>query len=110
MIYCREAHPIDGERPGDRVLVEDPITTAERLGVAKDFVTKLNLEIPTLLDKVDDAVGKAYASHPDRLYLVGTDGTIAFAGAKGPQGFKLGELKQAILVETGASKVKSVSE
>ena len=101
MIYCREAHPIDGERPDDRVLVEDPITTAERLAVAKNFVTTLKIEIPTLLDKLDDAVAHAYASHPDRLYLVGKDGTIAYASGKGPDGFKLDELKEAILEETG---------
>lgn len=100
MVYCREAHPLDGERPGD-ALVEDPTTTAERLAVAKKFVTEHKIEIPTLLDNVDDAISKAYASHPDRLYLVGKDGRIAFAGEKGPQGLKPELLKKAILEETG---------
>lgn len=99
MIYCREAHPIDGERPGDRLMVEDPVTTAERLAVAKKFVADLNIEIPTLLDEVDDAVGHAYASHPDRMFLVGKDGKIAFAGDRGPRGFKPAELREAILRE-----------
>lgn len=53
-----------------------------------------------MLDKVDDAVSRAYASHPDRLYLVGKDGRIAFAGAQGPQGLKPLQLKEAILAET----------
>lgn len=103
-IYCREAHAIDGERPGFRTLVEDPMTTAERRSVARDFVEELEFDMPALLDKVDDYVSTAYAAHPDRLYLIGKDGKIAFAGDQGPRGFKPDELKEAILVETGKTK------
>lgn len=96
MIYCREAHPIDGTSPGTKTIVEDPISDAERRKVAQQYVADMGLEIPTLLDGVDDAVGKAYASHPDRLYLIGKDGKVAYAGARGPMGFKPNELRAAI--------------
>ncbi|MGK0204903.1 MAG: hypothetical protein ACI9S9_003989 [Planctomycetota bacterium] len=56
----------------------------------------MNLAIPALLDGVDDAVGRAYMSHPDRLYLIGKDGLIAYAGDRGPVGFKPRELREAI--------------
>lgn len=95
LVYCREAHPIDGKNPGSKP-VEDPISDAERRSVAKKFVADMNLEIPTLLDGVDDAVGKAYASHPDRLYLIGKDGLVAYAGDRGPFGFEPRELAEAI--------------
>ena len=95
LVYCREAHPIDGNNPG-RKAVEDPITDAERRSVAKQFVADMNLEIPALLDGIDDAVSKAYASHPDRLYLVGQDGLVAYAGDRGPFGFAPRELVEAI--------------
>jgi hypothetical protein len=101
LIYCREAHPIDGERPDDRLLIEDPVTTAERRLVAEKFVTDLKLKIPTLLDTVGDQVGQAYTAQPDRLYLVGTDGKLAYAGRQGPQGFDPDELKESILVAIG---------
>ena len=96
LIYCREAHPVDGKNPGGRTLVEDPLTDAERRGVAVQFLEDLKLKTPALLDGVDDAVGKAYASHPDRLYLVGADGRIAFAGERGPFGFEPIQLREAI--------------
>ena len=99
-VYCREAHPIDGDLPSYRTMVEDPVTTAERSELAKQFVDDFELDIPVLVDAVNDAVSKAYASHPDRLYLVGKDGRIAFAGEKGPRGFKPEELDKAILVLT----------
>ena len=49
MIYCREAHAIDGERPMFNAIVEEPVSTAERNQVAKDFVEQLGIKMPTLL-------------------------------------------------------------
>ena len=72
--------------------------------VAAKFLTDIKLEIPALLDKVDDEVSTAYAAHPDRLYLVGKDGRIAFAGERGPFGFKPNQLSDAILVSTGQKR------
>lgn len=95
LVYCREAHPIDGSRPGPKE-VEDPVSDEERREVAQHFVAEMKMPLPALLDGVDDAVGKAYASHPDRLYLIGKDGRIAYAGDRGPRGFKPRELEEAI--------------
>jgi len=83
-------------------IVEDPVTLAERNEVARVCMTKLALEpIPALVDDMDDAVGKAYSAHPDRLYLVGRDGTIAWRGGPGPMGFIPEELDRAIRKELG---------
>ena len=83
-------------------IVEDPETDDEREEVATVCMTKLALDpMPALIDGIDDAVGLAYAAWPDRLYLVGTDGRIAYAGGPGPFGFDPDELEDAILVELG---------
>ena len=95
MVYCREAHPIDGNSPG-RKAVEDPVSDAERRSVAAQVVAEMKLKIPALLDGIDDAVSLAYASHPDRLYLIGEDGRVAYAGDRGPFGFEPQELAEAI--------------
>ena len=81
-------------------IVEDPITLGERNEVAKVCMTRLALEpIPALVDDMDDTVGDAYSAHPDRFYLVGRDGRIAFRGGPGPMGFDPEELDQAIRKE-----------
>jgi type I thyroxine 5'-deiodinase len=54
-----------------------------------------------LVDGMDDAVNRAYAAFPDRLYLVGRDGKIAFRGGPGPAGFRPDELEEAIRRELG---------
>ncbi len=43
----------------------------------------------------------AYAAWPDRLYVVGKDGRIAWKGAPGPKGVRDGELEEAIRKELG---------
>ncbi len=99
LVYVREAHPIDGKMPGTFGLVEDPVTDAERLDVAGTCVEELDLPMPALVDRVDDKVGKAYGGWPDRLYLVGKDGKVAYAGARGPQGFDPDAWEKAIVAE-----------
>ena len=107
MVYIREAHPLDGRSPmggNGSPIVEDPISLLERSGVARVCMTKLELEpIPAIVDDVDDKVGSAYAAHPDRLYLIGRDGNIAFQGGPGPSGFRPDELAKAIQSELGMS-------
>jgi type I thyroxine 5'-deiodinase len=57
---------------------------------------KMALEIPALVDEMDDAVAAAYAAMPERLYLVGRDGRIAYQGGMGPMFFRPAEWAEAI--------------
>jgi type I thyroxine 5'-deiodinase len=59
-------------------------------------MTKLALEMPALVDEMDDAVATAYAGMPERLYLIGRDGRIAYKGGVGPMFFQPGDWEQAI--------------
>lgn len=52
--------------------------------------------IRTYVDDMDDAVLNAYVAWPERLYLIGTDAHILYAGKRGPGGFSPEELKEAI--------------
>ena len=49
--------------------------------------------MPTVLDRHDNAVNAAYAGWPDRLYVVGVDGRIAYKGGPGPGGFRPAEVE-----------------
>ena len=54
------------------------------------------MNMPMVVDKMDNAVASAYGGWPDRLYLIDRDGRIAFQGGEGPFGFKPEELERAI--------------
>ena len=109
-IYIREAHPKDGWWLGGGLVgkmikkgipqaatnISDQKTIEERRAVARKFADSLGYEIPIYVDEIDDPVSKAYAAKPTRLYLIGIDGRVVYAGGLGPYGFNPGELKTAI--------------
>lgn len=109
-IYIREAHPVDGWWLGGPLFgpifrryapkassdLYDPQTIQERRAAAGQCETALAYGIRTYVDEVDDRVNIAYAAWPTRLYLVGMDGLIIYAGGLGPYGFKPNELQDAI--------------
>lgn len=74
----------------------DPKTIEERRAVARRCEVALQYEIPTYVDEMDDRVNKAYAAWPTRLYLIGLNGRVVYAGGLGPFGFKPVEIKAAV--------------
>ena len=109
IVYIREAHPIDSLRMPmyDEEMIEDPINDLERSTVAKVCMAKMALRpIPAVLDRVDDKANKAYSGWPDRLFLVGRDGRIAYAGGRGPGGFLPNQLEDAIQKELAKIKAQ----
>ena len=103
VVYVREAHPEDGwvltSNRDDGIVLVDPATEAERGAVAASCAVRLRISMPMLLDGLDDEVARQYGGWPDRLYLVGRDGRIAFQGGEGPFGFEPEELAAAIEAE-----------
>lgn len=103
VVYIKEAHPEDGwVSAGNRaegIRVYDPTSHEERVEVAQTCAVRLDIEMPVLIDGIDNRVASAYGALPDRLYLIGKDGRVAFRGEKGPQGFKSEELEAAIREE-----------
>lgn len=100
VVYIREAHPEDGwvvnmNREQD-IRYMDPTTNDERYEVAAACALRLKIRMPVVVDAVDDNIASAYGALPDRLYLVGRGGKIAFQGDPGPWGFKPELLAQAI--------------
>ena len=99
---------MDGRAPmaaPDQPIVEDPLTLEERRRVAGTCVKDLTFApLVTLVDGMDDAVNKAYAAAPDRLYLIAEDGTVAYRGGPGPFGFDPDALGAAIREQLGARR------
>ena len=110
MIYIREAHPVDGwwlggglpgklmrsRYPEAATDVYDPINIRDRRNVAKQCDDTLKYGIRTYVDDMDDAANEAYAALPTRLYLIGLDGRVAYAGGLGPFGFSPSEFGEAL--------------
>ena len=85
------------------MLVRQHRSMQERVEVGEACMVKLALEMPAIVDDMDDMVAKAYAALPERLYLVGSDGRIAYKGGVGPMFFRPEEWEQAIEAHLAAS-------
>ena len=68
---------------------------------AQVCMATLKLSVPTVIDQEDNLVNQAYAGWPDRMYVIGIDGRIAYKGAQGPAGFKPGEVEKWLKENTG---------
>ena len=99
-MYITEIHSTDGwqvkENEQDGVLIRQHESMEERVEVGQTCMVKLALEMPAVADEMDDAVAKKYAGLPERLYLIGRDGKVAYKGGLGPMFFKPSEWEEAI--------------
>ncbi len=100
VVYIREAHPEDGwvitsNREQD-IAFKDPTNNDERHEAAVSCALRLKIHIPVVVDDIDDKIANAYGALPDRLYLIGKGGQIAYQGERGPWGFDPDKLAQAI--------------
>ncbi len=100
VVYIQEAHPEDGWQlqinVDEDVVHETPKTFDEREHLAEACSVRLELDIPTLIDDMEDSTDLAYSALPDRLFLIGRDGRIAYRSEAGPMGFRPDELEAAI--------------
>lgn len=105
VVYIQEAHSTDGWQLAsnitDNVLFADPKSDDERATVANACVRNLKIDIPALLDTIDNATERAYTGWPDRLYVIGAEGKVKFKTGPGPFGFKTAPMEEALRAELG---------
>ena len=102
LVYVREAHPSDGwqvdSNVENNIIFRQHQSFDEREQVANTCSMDLNITIPILIEGMDNAIDEAYGAAPERLYVVGVDGTVVYQGGAGPHFFDVDEWEEAIAV------------
>ena len=80
----------------DDVVFATPLSFEERTRVAGTCTKELKIELPVIVDHLDDRVERAYTAWPDRLYVIGRDGRVAYKSRPGPFGFKVEPVAKAL--------------
>jgi hypothetical protein len=88
LVYISEAHPEDGwqidiNRTQD-VVYTQPVSLNDRAAIARDCITKRNIQMPTALDDIDNTMGERYSGSPERLYLIDNDSLVQHRSIPGP--------------------------
>ncbi len=68
-------------------------TMDERQTVASACAVGLRLDMPILIDTIENAADLAFNAWPERLFVLSVDGTVVYKGGKGPYGFAPEELE-----------------
>lgn len=100
VVYILEAHPIDAwqdeDNQKDKIAVASAKSEADRCATAETCMTKLSLEIPPLVDDLQNSTEIAYTGWPDRLYVIDREGKIAYKSRPGPYGFKPADVEATL--------------
>lgn len=100
LIYVDEAHPVDGwmtpDNQAEGIIVHRPKSHAERQGLASLCQASLRLEMPTVVDTIDNRVASVYAGYPDRIFVLDEKGIVRFKSLPGPFGFKPAQAIEAL--------------
>lgn len=88
MIYTIEAHPkgdvcpyssrewVTEENENEKIFHRQPAKRSERLKIAEEARSKLNIEMPLFLDTMVNSAWNAYGKAPNAAYLIGIDGKV----------------------------------
>ena len=91
IIYIREAHPAQGWQVPNNliegIVYDEPTTDDERTEVAAACQIDLGLDMPMLIDSIDNDIDKDYVGLPMRQFLIDAEGKVVYAGRKGPFGW-----------------------
>ena len=105
MVYIEEALTSDlwqlpaNEKQG--VVFATPRTDVERGDLASACVRSLKIDLPAVVDGLDNFTERAYTAWPDRLVVIDKYGRVAFKSAPGPFGFRPSDMEAALVRVAG---------
>ncbi|MGH9813015.1 MAG: deiodinase-like protein [Candidatus Acidiferrales bacterium] len=70
-----------------------PKTLAQRVAIANDFSRRFKFPLPLAVDDISNGAEQAFAAWPERLYIIGEDGKVAYKGGLGPFDYKPEEVR-----------------
>jgi len=95
-VYIQEAHATDGRRPSRTVKIPLHKSIEDRQKAATGCAAAAKLKVPVLIDDMEDSVSKAYSALPERFFILGANGKVAYAGGRGPRGVNLDALEASL--------------
>lgn len=67
----------------------------------------LKIDLPMVVDEIDNRTERAYTAWPDRLYVIDAHGRVAYKSRPGPFGFEIEPLAQALAAVAGPAVTPS---
>ena len=91
----------DGDNLEDKVLFATPRSFEDRANVGAVCVKDLKVDLPMVVDEIDNRTERAYTAWPDRLYVLDREGRITYKSRPGPFGFEIEPVAKALAALAG---------
>ncbi len=93
VVYISEAHPQDLWPLGQHVCLNAHKTIEDRIEAAQMYKEKFNLELPLVVDSMENEFDGQYAAWPERFFVI-ESGKMSFIGmpSEEDEGFSKGTL------------------
>ena len=100
MVYTQEVHTDDAWQVQSNMQCGltycQPKDMNERVTIANDCMSALAVDIPTVVDNMDNTVDYQYGGTANRLYLLNTEGVVTFRTGLGPWQLDVDAWEEAI--------------
>ncbi len=110
-VYIQEAHAVETWQVlgnvWEEIAIGQPETDDERAEIAGLCMLKLDIEMPMLLDNMENEVDAKYAALPERLYVLDADGKVFFKGVMGSRGFNVDTWLEAVQAQAALSEAQA---
>lgn len=112
-VYILEAHAEDEWPIGGAVKFQQPTTLERRCAVAREFIEGMSVEIPVLVDAVEEDLQdepnpdapqtfqELYAGWPVRLYIIDSDSTIRLIPEPSDCAYEVGDITKWVEANVG---------
>jgi len=86
----------------EKYVFKQPKTLEERKKLAQVLVDRLAFRLPVAIDSLSNDADREFGAWPERIYVVGKGGRIAFKGDLGPFGFDPEAAEKALAKALGS--------
>jgi len=91
----------------EKIVFKQPKLFAERQDAVKILVERLKFRMPVAIDGMDNRADSAFAAWPERIYIVGPGGRVAYKGGMGPFEFDVKDAGERLAGLLGGLPVAS---
>lgn len=70
LVYIAESHAVDEWPVGETIVKKQHTTVAERIAACKECLEDFQLDMPTVVDTIENDFHSTYACWPIRFYLI----------------------------------------
>jgi type I thyroxine 5'-deiodinase len=91
----------DSDNLDDKVLFATPRSFDDRANIGATCVKELKVDLPMIVDDIDNHTERAYTAWPDRLFVIDANGRIVYKSRPGPFGFKIEPVAESLKALAG---------